>query len=119
SEADKMFDVVAMSRITRNPDIRQIQGHIADALGMKLDEESDIARAARIRRRLKNESTLIILDDLWEAVDLNMLGIPLDIDDGDGQNIWTETAKEISFGNVKEGKKFGLLSKTVTTKEIS
>ncbi|MCI87909.1 disease resistance protein, partial [Trifolium medium] len=53
-----MFDVVAMSSITRNPDIRQIQGRIADALGMKLDEESDIARAARIRRRLKNASTL-------------------------------------------------------------
>ncbi|XP_045802095.1 uncharacterized protein LOC123895675 isoform X1 [Trifolium pratense] len=119
SEADKMFDVVAMSSITRNPDIRQIQGHIADALGMKLDEESDIARAARIRRRLKNESTLIILDDLWAALDLNMLGIPLDVDDGDGQHILTETAKEISSGNVREGKIPGLFSKTETTNEIS
>ncbi|KAJ1392585.1 P-loop containing nucleoside triphosphate hydrolase [Sesbania bispinosa] len=51
-------------------------------LGMKLEEESDNARAARIRERLKNEkeSTLIILDDLWAALDFNLLGIPLESD---------------------------------------
>ncbi|MCH86561.1 disease resistance protein, partial [Trifolium medium] len=119
SEAAKIFDVVAMASVTRKPDIRQIQGHIADALGLKLDEESDMARAARIQRRLKNESTLIILDDLWATLDLNMLGIPLDVDDADDQNIWTETVKEISSGNVKEGKNPGLLSKTKTIKETS
>ncbi|MCI56254.1 hypothetical protein A2U01_0077505, partial [Trifolium medium] len=47
-----------------------------------------------------------------------MLGIPLDFDNGDGQNIWTETAKENSSGNVKEGKIPGLLRQTKTMKEI-
>ncbi|XP_061349028.1 probable disease resistance protein At4g27220 [Gastrolobium bilobum] len=79
----KMFDVVTMASITRNADIRKIQGQIADMLGMKLDEESDIARAARIQERLKNEkeSTLIILDDLWAEIDFNVLGIPSDDDE--------------------------------------
>ncbi|XP_061375037.1 disease resistance protein RPS2-like, partial [Gastrolobium bilobum] len=79
----KMFDVVTMASITRNADIRKIQGQIADILGMKLDEESDIARAARIQERLKNEkeSTLIILDDLWAEIDFTMLGIPFDGDE--------------------------------------
>ncbi|KAK2353849.1 hypothetical protein QL285_091433 [Trifolium repens] len=103
SEATKM--IVAMANVTRKPDIRKIQGHIADMLGMKLDEESDIARAARIRRRLKNEkeSTLIILDDLWSALDLNMLGIPLENDD-DGEYSRIKTMKETSFEHVKDGK---------------
>jgi Leucine-rich repeat (LRR) protein len=106
SEAAKVFDVVAMSNVTRNPDIRKIQGQIADMLGMTLDEESDIARAARIRRRLKNEkeSTLIILDDLWAAVDFNMLGIPLESSDDDGEHSMIIEMKETSSANVKEGK---------------
>ncbi|MCI75301.1 rpp4 candidate 3, partial [Trifolium medium] len=77
----------------------------ADMLGMTLDEESDTARAARIRRRLKNEkeSTLIILDDLWAAVDFNMLGIPLDSSDDDGEHSMIIKMKETSSANVKEG----------------
>lgn len=77
----KKIDVVTMASVTRNPDIRKIQGQIADSLGIILDEESDVARAARIHKRLKNEKekTLIILDDLWEKVDFNMLGIPYEI----------------------------------------
>ncbi|XP_027337392.1 uncharacterized protein LOC113851106 [Abrus precatorius] len=101
----KMFEVVIMANATRNPDIRKIQGQIADMLGMALDEESDIARAARIRNRLKNEkkSTLIILDDLWSKVDFNMLGIPFEND-----NIVKEgklkynTSEDYNF--VREGK---------------
>jgi GTPase SAR1 family protein len=109
SEADKMFDVVVMANVTRNPDIRKVQGQIADMLGMKLDEESEIARAARIRRRLMNEkgSTLIILDDIWAKLDLNMLGIPLesDYDYGDHQysNSVTKPVKGSLNKNGKEG----------------
>ncbi|KAJ1392589.1 P-loop containing nucleoside triphosphate hydrolase [Sesbania bispinosa] len=90
----KMFHVAVMANVTRNPDIRKIQGQIADKLGIKLEEESDNARAARIRERLKNEkeSTLIILDDLWAALDFNLLGIPLQSDAHDnGERSSTET----------------------------
>ncbi|XP_061365656.1 probable disease resistance protein At4g27220 [Gastrolobium bilobum] len=106
---DKMFNVVVMANVTRNADIRKIQGQIADMLGMKLDEESDIARAARIQKRLKNEreSTLIILDDLWDKLDFNMLGIPSENDDEGG------------LKNVKEEKPHGAHNtmKTETSSE--
>ncbi|XP_061370923.1 uncharacterized protein LOC133313549 [Gastrolobium bilobum] len=80
---EKKFNVVTMANVTRNPDIRKIQGQIADMLGITLDEESDIARATRIQMRLKDEkdSVLIILDDLWAKLDFNMLGIPSGDDD--------------------------------------
>jgi len=105
SEVAKLFDVVAMANVTRNPDIRKIQGQIADTLGMKLDEESDIARAARILKRLKNEkeSILIILDDLWATLDLKMLGIPLVSGKQNGEHSRTKAMKKIPFGNVNEG----------------
>lgn len=106
SEVAKMFDVVVMVNVTRNPDIRKIQGQISDTLRIKLDEESDIGRAARILRRLKNEkeSILIILDDLWATLDLKMLGIPLLSGDQNREHSRSKTMKEIPSGNVKEGK---------------
>ncbi|MED6135790.1 hypothetical protein PIB30_049938 [Stylosanthes scabra] len=85
----KLFDAVIMANLTRTPDIRKIQGQIADMLGMKLEEESEEGRASRIRERLKKEkeSTLIILDDISATtVDLNILGIPWESVDGNQKN---------------------------------
>ncbi|XP_068488972.1 uncharacterized protein [Phaseolus vulgaris] len=90
AQEKKLFNVVVMANITRNPNITKIQGQIAEMLGMRLEEESEIVRADRIRKRLmkEKENTLIILDDLWEGLDLNRLGIPYsDEDDGSQQDV--------------------------------
>ncbi|KAI4353825.1 hypothetical protein L6164_002750 [Bauhinia variegata] len=78
----KLFKVV-MATVTRNPQIRNIQGQIADMLGMTLEEETEIGRAGQLRERLKKdkENTLVILDDLWDGLDLNNFGIPIHDDD--------------------------------------
>ncbi|KAI4353830.1 hypothetical protein L6164_002755 [Bauhinia variegata] len=78
----KLFKVV-MATVTRNPQIRNIQGQIADMLGMTLEEETEIGRAGQLREKLKKEkeNTLVILDDLWDGLDLNKLGIPVHDDD--------------------------------------
>ncbi|KAI9100920.1 hypothetical protein K1719_024044 [Acacia pycnantha] len=61
-----LFDRVVLTTISQNPHIRNIQGEIADTLGLKLDEESDKGRANRIALRLQSrERILIILDDVW------------------------------------------------------
>ncbi|XP_054792825.1 probable disease resistance protein At4g27220 isoform X2 [Prosopis cineraria] len=77
---DSLFDVVVFASVTRNPDIRKIQGQLADQLGTRLDDETEIGRASRLRYIFKMEkrNTLVILDDLWAELDLNMLGIPVD-----------------------------------------
>ncbi|XP_016182832.1 uncharacterized protein LOC107624875 [Arachis ipaensis] len=87
-EKPKLFDVLIMANVTKTPDIRKIQGQIADMLWMKLEEESEEGRAGRIRDRLKKEkeSTLIILDDLSAKVDLNILGIPWHTGDDNQKN---------------------------------
>ncbi|WVZ16348.1 hypothetical protein V8G54_009330 [Vigna mungo] len=83
-----LFEIVIIANITGNPDIKKIQEQIAGMLGMKLEEESEIARVDRIRKRLKNEkeNTLIILDDLWGGLDFNKLGIPCN-DDASQQDV--------------------------------
>jgi len=104
---DKMFEVVTMASVTKYPDVRKIQGQIADMLGVVLVEESDIARAARIHEILKNEnkSTLIILDDLWEEVNFNLLGIPCELEKDDGvTNVKGKSLDVDSSKNVSDGK---------------
>ena len=75
---EKLFNQVVFATITQTPDIKKIQGQIADQLFLKFDEESECGRAGRLRRRLKQEQKiLIILDDLWKSLDLEAVGIPL------------------------------------------
>jgi len=83
---DKMlFDVVVKVEITANPNLQKVQEEIAYVLGLKLEGEGENVRADCLRRRLKKEKgiTLLILDDIWEKLDLNKLGIPLDDEEDD------------------------------------
>ncbi|XP_028783818.1 disease resistance protein At4g27190-like [Neltuma alba] len=72
----QIFDRVVLTTISQSPNVRKIQGEIADTLGLKLSEESEIGRAKRIALRLQSgERILIILDDVWAMLDLEDIGI--------------------------------------------
>ncbi|TKY63988.1 Disease resistance protein RPS2 [Spatholobus suberectus] len=76
----KLFNVVVVVEITANPNPQKIQEEIAYVLGLRLEGEGENVRADCLRRRLRKEkeNTLVILDDLWDRLDLNRLGIPVD-----------------------------------------
>ncbi|KAF2318712.1 hypothetical protein GH714_010245 [Hevea brasiliensis] len=58
-------------------EVRKIQWKIADVLGLKLEEESEDGRAYRLHQRLMNEKKiLVILDDIWEQLEPEKVGIP-------------------------------------------
>ena len=74
---EKLFDKVVTTSVLQTPDYRRIQGELADKLDMKLEEESEEGRAARLHQRMKAEQTiLIVLDDLWAEVELEKIGVP-------------------------------------------
>ncbi|XP_038696067.1 probable disease resistance protein At4g27220 isoform X2 [Tripterygium wilfordii] len=74
---DKIFDVVVLSEVSSNPDMRKIQGEIAEALGFKIEEETISVRSIRLCERLMKEmKILVILDNIWARIDLGELGIP-------------------------------------------
>ncbi|XP_057991817.1 probable disease resistance protein At4g27220 isoform X3 [Hevea brasiliensis] len=74
---DKLFDVVLMVTVSETPELRKIQGTIADMLGLELKEETEEGRACRLRQRLlKEKKILVILDDIWEQLEPEKLGIP-------------------------------------------
>ncbi|XP_030477286.1 probable disease resistance protein At4g27220 [Syzygium oleosum] len=84
AKEEKLFGVVAMAEVSRNPDLRRIQGEIAYALGLQImNEETARGRADLLRKRLESDSKkniLIILDNLWKKIELNEVGIPCGYD---------------------------------------
>ncbi|KAF2318302.1 hypothetical protein GH714_004699 [Hevea brasiliensis] len=67
---DKLFDVVLMGTVSETPELRKIQGTIADMLCLELKEETEEGRACRLRQRLLQEKKiLVILDDIWEQLE--------------------------------------------------
>ncbi|XP_014503042.2 disease resistance protein At4g27190-like [Vigna radiata var. radiata] len=77
AEDMKLFGKVVWATVSQPLNIRSIQDQIVDQLGFKLTEDSDIGRARRLSERLKKGTTLIILDDIWEILNFEALGIPL------------------------------------------
>uniref|UniRef100_A0A7N2R7H7 AAA+ ATPase domain-containing protein n=1 Tax=Quercus lobata TaxID=97700 RepID=A0A7N2R7H7_QUELO len=75
---DKLFDEVVMVVASQNQDLRKIQVQIAEMLGLQLVEENPLVRAERLNKRLSmdSKSVLVMLDDVWDALDLEAVGIP-------------------------------------------
>ncbi|KAF8396997.1 hypothetical protein HHK36_018635 [Tetracentron sinense] len=74
---ERLCDEVIMVTISRNPNIKTIQRDLAENLGMKFEEENEDLRAGQLMKRLQQEKTvLVILDDLWEELELAKIGIP-------------------------------------------
>ncbi|KAK9215457.1 hypothetical protein WN944_007462 [Citrus x changshan-huyou] len=77
AKADKLFDEVVYAEVSQRPDVKKIQGQIADKLGLKFYEESESGRARKLCERLRKEKKiLVILDDIWTNLDLENVGIP-------------------------------------------
>ncbi|XP_038890206.1 disease resistance protein At4g27190-like isoform X2 [Benincasa hispida] len=73
----KSFDEVVISAVSQTPNLKSIQGQLADKLGLKLEQETIEGRALRLQKRLKMEKhILVVLDDVWEYIDLETVGIP-------------------------------------------
>ncbi|XP_049369773.1 disease resistance protein At4g27190-like [Solanum verrucosum] len=73
------FGVVIWVTVPKPPiDIRNVQTQIASRLNLKVDKEGNVkSNASKIYKRLKQEkSFLLILDDVWEAINLDDVGVP-------------------------------------------
>ncbi|XP_044500416.1 probable disease resistance protein RF9 isoform X2 [Mangifera indica] len=76
----KLNEVVFVE-VSDKPDTKKIQDELARQLGVKFEEEAE--RASKLCARLKNDTNvLVILDNIWEQLDLQALGIPCGKDRG-------------------------------------
>ncbi|KAI9076874.1 hypothetical protein K1719_041178 [Acacia pycnantha] len=73
----KVFEKMIMSTFSQEMNIGQIQDQIIVKLGMQLNKITEEVKASHLKERLENEKNmLLILDDLWQELDLGKVGIP-------------------------------------------
>ncbi|KAJ1380407.1 P-loop containing nucleoside triphosphate hydrolase [Sesbania bispinosa] len=78
AEQLSLFDKVILITVSQTPNIRSIQGKIADMLNLRLEEETEEGRAQRLWESLKEKKRiLVIVDDLWREFNLEDIGICL------------------------------------------
>ncbi|GLU09185.1 hypothetical protein SLE2022_260580 [Rubroshorea leprosula] len=79
AEEAHLFDSIVFASVRKEPDLKRIQGEIADNLDLQLDGETEVGRAKQLKDYLKKkERILVILDDVWSRLDLDELGIPFE-----------------------------------------
>ncbi|TXG65729.1 hypothetical protein EZV62_007004 [Acer yangbiense] len=79
------FDVVVFAELSTVPDIRKIQGDIADKLGLTFKEDGIITGRARklqnvLKQEEQNKKILLVLDNLRGKLELDEVGIPFEDD---------------------------------------
>ncbi|KAG5555925.1 hypothetical protein RHGRI_006541 [Rhododendron griersonianum] len=99
AKEDNHFDEVAIAVVSQEPNLTNVQACIADMLGLKnlRDNESPIARADLLRKRLlqDNKKVLVILDDIWVEFDLKAMGIPLESADKNFKVLYTSRTRDL------------------------
>ncbi|XP_027343022.1 probable disease resistance protein At1g61190 [Abrus precatorius] len=72
----KIFDAILFATVSENPNV-SIQDQIVDSMNLKLDKNTEGARAIKIYLKLESkDSILVILDDVREYLELDGIGIP-------------------------------------------
>ncbi|GAY67732.1 hypothetical protein CUMW_258880 [Citrus unshiu] len=76
----KIFDEVGIATVSQDPNIINVQSELAKSLGWVLDEVEEQERADRLRLMFsesKSSKILVILDDVWNELELETIGIPI------------------------------------------
>ena len=78
SSSTPPFGMVIWVTVSKQLDLMRIQTRIAERLSMGVDKNDSTENVAiKLHRRLKQQNKfLLILDDVWEGIDLDALGVP-------------------------------------------
>ncbi|KAL5756940.1 hypothetical protein ACOSQ2_021686 [Xanthoceras sorbifolium] len=131
AEEQRLFVAVVFVEVSEKPDTRKIQGEIADKLGLEFREETESGRARKLCERLKKESTiLLILDNIWKGLDMDLVGIPFGNEHPGCKLLLTarsinvlsndmNSSKNFSIGNLNEMEAWDLIKMAAGCHELS
>ncbi|KAJ0014895.1 hypothetical protein Pint_21715 [Pistacia integerrima] len=91
ADDDKLFDEIVFVEVTETPDTKKIQTVIANKLGLKFEDamEDESQRASKLYSRMEKRNILLIIDNIWEELDLKIVGIPSLADRGRNKILMT------------------------------
>nr|GMC55556.1 probable disease resistance protein At1g12290 isoform X2 [Ipomoea batatas] len=63
--------------VSHDFNLRKLQDNIAKSAGIRFsDDENEVQRAAKIRNHLVRNNVVLILDDVWDNISFENLGVP-------------------------------------------
>ncbi|KAF5959671.1 hypothetical protein HYC85_000880 [Camellia sinensis] len=69
---------VVVAVVSQDANVSNIQGQLTDRLNLELKGETEVGKANQLWNRLNNgKKNLVILDDVWQELDLKTIGIPI------------------------------------------
>ncbi|KAK1290882.1 Disease resistance protein [Acorus calamus] len=76
-EGDEMFEIVIWVTVSRDWSPRKVQDEVMRRLELNVGkDESDDSVARKLHSYLERKRWLLLLDDVWEKIDLLKIGIP-------------------------------------------
>ncbi|XP_052293450.1 probable disease resistance protein At4g27220 isoform X2 [Citrus sinensis] len=91
----KLCDEVVFVEVSQTPDVKRIQGDIADQLGLYICEGSESERAMVLCGLLKKGKKILVLDNIWTSLDLDKVGIPLRVDHKGCKIVLTSRSQDV------------------------
>ncbi|MBA0569187.1 hypothetical protein Golob_006635, partial [Gossypium lobatum] len=101
------FDVIIWALVSKHSDVGKIQDRIGGNIGFSdafWKSKSVDEKAVDIYGVLCNKRIVVLLDDLWERVDLNQVGIPKPSQENGSKLIFTTRSLEV-YGEMEARKK--------------
>ncbi|MBA0748440.1 hypothetical protein Gogos_005255, partial [Gossypium gossypioides] len=98
STTPNVFEVVIWALVSKDSDVGKIQDRIGGNFGFSDDSwknKSVDQKAPDIYGALRNKRFIVLLDDLWERVDLNQVGIPKPSQENGSKLIFTTRSLEV------------------------
>ncbi|RWR72047.1 putative disease resistance protein [Cinnamomum micranthum f. kanehirae] len=115
------FEIVIWVTVSKDGNRRKMQNEIAHRLNLGVSNASDDQLQAAICQTLRRKKFLLLLDDLWEKIDMPNVGISsLDQDDGGkivlttrslGVCRWMETDEDVRVETLPKDEAWCLFSK--------
>ncbi|AAG12572.1 resistance to Pseudomonas syringae protein 5 [Arabidopsis thaliana] len=98
SKIDDRFDVVIWVVVSRSSTVRKIQRDIAEKVGlggMEWSEKNDNQIAVDIHNVLRRRKFVLLLDDIWEKVNLKAVGVPYPSKDNGCKVAFTTRSRDV------------------------
>ncbi|CAN7097660.1 unnamed protein product [Brassica rapa subsp. narinosa] len=91
------FDVVIWVVVSKDLQYKGIQDQILRRLraDQELEKETEEKKASFIENFLRRKKFILLLDDLWSAVDLNKIGVPRPTQENGSKIVFTTRKKEV------------------------
>ncbi|XP_050895461.1 probable disease resistance protein At5g63020 isoform X2 [Lathyrus oleraceus] len=103
------FDLVLWIVVSRDSDINKLMNDISNKLGIEegfWNRSTQDQRVSKIYDRLKGKKFLLMLDDLWEKLELDTIGVPVQKENSNKSKVMFTTRFEDVCGKMQAQNKF-------------